>query len=92
MVTWPTLQVAAAVGAGTAGGVFFAFSTFVMRALFHRLPPGQSVAACKRIHKMPADPLFMACRFGPPLPARRSSFTACQAASRTPSIWSREAL
>jgi uncharacterized membrane protein len=63
MLTWHAIKVAAAVGAGTAGGVFFAFSTFVMRAL-DRLPPSQSVAAMQAINKYAPNPLFMACLFG----------------------------
>jgi len=63
MFTWQALKVAAAVGAGTAGGVFLAFSTFVMRAL-DRLPPAQSVAAMQAINKYAPHPLFMACLFG----------------------------
>ena len=41
------LIVAAALGAATIGGVFFAFSTFVMKAL-GQLPPTQGVAAMQR--------------------------------------------
>jgi uncharacterized membrane protein len=63
MVTWQAIKIAAAVGAGTAGGVFFAFSTFVMRAL-DRLPPSQSVAAMQAINKYAPNPLFMATLFG----------------------------
>ena len=63
MVTWQTLKVAAAVGAGTAGGVFFAFSTFVMRAV-DWLPPAQSVAAMQALNKYAPNPLFMAFLFG----------------------------
>jgi uncharacterized membrane protein len=63
MVSWNAIRVAAALGAGTAGGVFFAFSTFVMRAL-DRLPPAQSVAAMQSINRSAPNPLFMACLFG----------------------------
>ena len=63
MVTWNALKVTAAVGAGTAGGVFFASSTFVMRAL-DRLPPAHSVAAMQAINKYAPNPLFMAALFG----------------------------
>jgi uncharacterized membrane protein len=63
MVTWNAIKVAAAVGAGTAGGVFFAFSTFVMRAI-DRLPPAQSVAAMQAMNKYAPNPLFMAALFG----------------------------
>lgn len=63
MVTWNAIKIAGAVGAGTAGGVFFAFSTFVMRAL-DRLPPAHSVAAMQAINKHAPNPLFMAVLFG----------------------------
>ena len=63
MITWHATKVAAAVGAGAAGGVFLAFSTFVMRAL-DRLPPSQSVASMQAINKSAPNPLFMTCLFG----------------------------
>jgi uncharacterized membrane protein len=43
------LTLAAALGAGVIGGVFFAFSSFVMPALA-RLPPSQGVAAMQSIN------------------------------------------
>ena len=52
------LIVAAALGAATIGGVFFAFSTFVMRAL-GQLPPTQGVAAMQRINVVVLNPMFL---------------------------------
>jgi uncharacterized membrane protein len=52
-----------AVGAGIAGGVFFAFSSFVMPAL-DRLTPSQSIAAMQAINKAAPNPLFMVLMFG----------------------------
>ena len=52
------LAVVAAVGAGVMGGVFFAFSVFVMRAL-DRLPPLQAVAAMQAINVTVITPLFL---------------------------------
>jgi uncharacterized membrane protein len=52
------LSVAAAVGAGTMGGVFFAFSVFVMAAL-DRLPPAEAVSAMRAINVTVITPLFM---------------------------------
>ncbi len=52
-----------AVGCGVAGGVFFAFSTFVMPAL-DRLTPSQSIAAMQAINKAAPNPLFMLLLFG----------------------------
>ena len=45
-------------GTGTIGGVFFAFSTFVMRAL-HELPPHQGAAAMQRINVVVINPIFL---------------------------------
>ena len=52
------------VGAGLTGGVFFAFSTFVMKGL-DRLPSPQAIAAMNAINKAaPSDPWFMTALFG----------------------------
>jgi uncharacterized membrane protein len=45
-------------GAATIGGVFFAFSTFVMRALA-QLPPAQGIAAMQRINVVVLNRLFL---------------------------------
>jgi uncharacterized membrane protein len=45
-------------GAATVGGVFFAFSTFVMRALAE-LPASQGVAAMQRINVVVLNPAFL---------------------------------
>jgi uncharacterized membrane protein len=52
-----------AVGSGLAGGVFFAFSSFVMPAL-RRLPSGQGIAAMQSINKQAPTPVFMTLLFG----------------------------
>ena len=52
------LILAAALGAATIGGVFFAFSTFVMRAL-GQLPPAQGIAAMQRINVVVLNPMFL---------------------------------
>lgn len=57
------LTVIAAVGAGVSAGVFFAFSTFVMKAL-GRLPTAQAISAMKAINKAAPTPLFMLALFG----------------------------
>lgn len=46
------------IGAATVGGVFFAFSSFVMKALA-QLPPAQGVAAMQRINIVVINPWFM---------------------------------
>lgn len=46
------------IGAGIVGGVFFAFSTFVMKALA-QLPARQGVAAMQRINVVVVNPMFL---------------------------------
>jgi uncharacterized membrane protein len=54
---------AACIGAGTIGGVFFAFSSFVMQAL-SELPAAQGIAAMQRINVVVLNPLFLAVFIG----------------------------
>jgi len=53
-----TLALLASIGSGTIGGVFFAFSAFVMQALAE-LPPSQGIAAMQRINVVVLNPLFL---------------------------------
>lgn len=53
----------AALGSGLIAGVFFAFSTFVMRAL-GRLPAAQGIAAMQSINVTAISPIFMIALFG----------------------------
>ncbi len=55
--------VAAAVGSGITAGVYFAFSTFVMRALAAR-PGDRSIEAMQAINRRAVTPLFMTALFG----------------------------
>lgn len=48
-----------ALGAGVVAGVFFAFSSFVMKALA-QLPAAQGVAAMQRINVVVLNPAFLA--------------------------------
>ncbi|MEA2671550.1 MAG: hypothetical protein QOG45_1770 [Chloroflexota bacterium] len=57
------LTLVAAVGAGLVAGVFFAFSTFVMRAL-RELPDAQGISAMQAINRAAPSPLFMTALFG----------------------------
>lgn len=75
-----TLALLACIGAGTIGGAFFAFSTFVMKALA-QLPPNQGVAAMQRINVVVLNPLFLGVFVGTAFLA-----AACVAASFFP--WS----
>jgi len=53
-----TLPLLVALGAGLVGGVFFAFSTFVMKAL-GQLPASHGMAAMQRINVTVLGPLFL---------------------------------
>ena len=48
----------AALGAGLIAGVFYAFSTFVMRALL-RVPPAEGMSAMQSINIAVINPLFL---------------------------------
>ncbi len=52
------LTLAAALGSATIGGLYFAFSTFVMRALGER-PPAEGMAAMVAINRVILRSLFM---------------------------------
>lgn len=54
----PAVIIACAVAAALTGGVFFAFSVFVMRALAE-LPPAQGIRAMQRINVTVINPLFL---------------------------------
>jgi uncharacterized membrane protein len=57
------LTVVAALGCGLNAGVFFAFSSFVMKALA-RLHPAQGIAAMQSINLVAVTPAFMTALFG----------------------------
>jgi uncharacterized membrane protein len=57
------LTLATAVASGLVGGVFFAFSNFVMEAL-GRLRPSEGAAAMQAINITVINPLFMSALFG----------------------------
>jgi uncharacterized membrane protein len=57
------LTLVSALGCGLAAGAFFAFSTFVMRALA-RLPAAQGIAAMQSINVAAINPFFMLLLFG----------------------------
>jgi uncharacterized membrane protein len=58
VLTWSTV-----LGCALVGGVFFAFSSFVMTALA-RLPAPQGIAAMQSINVVAVTPLFMTALFG----------------------------
>jgi uncharacterized membrane protein len=57
------LTLLAALGCGLMAGVFFAFSTFVMKALA-RLAPASGIAAMQSINVTVINPMFMAVFLG----------------------------
>ncbi len=57
------LTFAAVLGSGLVAGIFFAFSTFVMRAL-GQLPANQGIAAMKAINVTVLNPWFFLAFFG----------------------------
>ncbi len=59
----PFLVPVTALGCAVVGGVFFAFSTFVMKAL-GGLPPAQGMAAMQSINVTVINPLFMSAFLG----------------------------
>lgn len=56
------------IGAGVTGGVYFAFSSFVMSAL-RRLPAREGLVAMQAINRAAPSPLFMSALFGTALVA-----------------------
>jgi uncharacterized membrane protein len=58
-----TLTLITALGCGLVAGVFYAFSTFVMKALA-RLPAAQGIAAMQAINVVVINPWFMTVFFG----------------------------
>jgi uncharacterized membrane protein len=57
------LKLFAVLGCGLIGGVFFAFSTFVMKALAQR-PPAEGIAAMQAINITVINPWFMTAFIG----------------------------
>lgn len=57
------LTLAALIGSATVGGIFFAFSNFVMRAL-GRIPAESGIAAIQAINVTVLNPGFMLCFVG----------------------------
>ncbi|MER9594603.1 anthrone oxygenase family protein [Mesorhizobium sp. M0244] len=59
----PTLTFVAALGSGIVGGVFFAFSSFVMPGLA-RMPAAGGIAAMNSLNVTAVTPMFMTALFG----------------------------
>ncbi len=80
------LTVVAAVGAALVGGVFFAFSTFVMQAL-RRLPESQGLAAMQAVNVAAPTPLFMAALFGTALACGGLAVSALTRLAQPGAVW-----
>lgn len=83
IMEWVTLGTA--VGCGLSGGVFFAFSAFVMPAL-DRLPTAQSMAAMQSINRLAVTPAFMTALFGTALACAGLGIWAITAQGASPWI------
>jgi uncharacterized membrane protein len=59
----PLMTIATALGCGLVAGAFFAFSTFVMKAL-SRLPAAEGIRAMQSINVVVINPWFMGALFG----------------------------
>jgi uncharacterized membrane protein len=60
----PSLTFLVAISCGLAAGIFYAFSSLVMRALA-KIPPPAGIAAMQSINVSVVNPWFMAAFFGP---------------------------
>ncbi len=74
------LLTTATTGAGLIGGIFFAFSNFIMKAL-RQLPPAQGADAMQKINVTVLNSLFFAVFFG-------TGFVALIVGIATPDPWS----
>jgi len=73
------LVLVAALGCGLIAGVFYAFSTFVMKALARR-PPAEGIAAMQSINVVVLNPWFLAPFLGTGLVGAAAAVTALLAA------------
>ncbi|MER8371168.1 anthrone oxygenase family protein [Mesorhizobium sp. M1406] len=82
----PTLVFVAAIGSGIIGGVFFAFSSFVMPGLA-RMPAAGGIAAMNSINVTAVTPLFMTALFGTALVCLVVGAGAVMGWSQPGSLW-----
>lgn len=76
----------AAVGSGLVTGIFYAFSTFIMRAL-GRLPADKGIAAIQSINVVVLNPRFFAVFFGTTLVCLALGVAALVDWSQPTSVW-----
>src|SRR5258707_14664124 len=81
----PTLTFVAAVRCGLAAGIFYAFSSLVMRALA-RIPSPAGIAAMQSINVSVVNPWFITAFFGP---VSWWLYHCCDGAKRVALIFSR---
>jgi uncharacterized membrane protein len=79
------LAIVTCAGAGLIGGVFFAFSAFVMKALTE-LPDEQGITAMQRINVVVLDPLFLGVFLGTAILAATCTFAAFYARGSASSL------
>ena len=84
--TLSALTLATAVGCGAMGGVFFAFSAFVMPAL-RDLPSAQGIAAMQSINRFAETPAFMTALMGTAAACLGLGVWAVRSWDRTPAGW-----
>jgi uncharacterized membrane protein len=85
-VAMAALLMLAAVGCGLIAGVFYAFSTFVMRALAI-LPQRDGIAAMQAINVAVINPLFLGVFMGSAAVSVIAAATAFAVAGRATMIW-----
>ena len=80
------VAVLAAVGSGLIGGVFFIFSTTIMRT-FGRMAPGEGMAAMKMINVVIINPMFLGVFLGTGVLCAVLAVASIVGWSRTGSGW-----
>ena len=81
-----TVTVATAIACGLVGGVFFAFSNFVMAALGQR-PDREGLAAMQAINVTVLNPLFMLLLLGPVVACTGLAITALRDLGEAHAPW-----
>lgn len=80
------LTFVAALGCGLIAGVFFAFSTFVMKAL-RRLPPQEGIAAMQSINVVVINPAFLTVFVGTALVCALLIIVAFMRYQQSDAVW-----
>jgi len=83
---FPLVGTTAALGSALVGGVFFAFSSFVMKAL-GRVPSSEGIAAMQSINVVVINPSFMGAFMGTALLSLGAIWLAVARGSHPPAIF-----